>query len=144
MSVALDTFQALATLFVVGLLGFWIVRKDVLPERALRFLYPLAIEIALPSLIFVNIIRNLEPAEQPDWWLWPPRFLAFMIWAGVLTALCAPFARRGVRREFAVALLFQNVTFFPLVILTQLFGEDSPHLLDLFPVSYTHLTLPTN
>jgi len=132
LSIALNTFQALAALFAIGFLGFWIVRKEVLPGKALRFLYPLAIEIALPSLIFVNIVRNLRPAEQPDWWLWPPRFLGFMLWAGVLTALCSLFARRAFRREFAVALLFQNITFLPLVILTQLFGDGSPHLLSLF------------
>ncbi|MFO7897983.1 MAG: AEC family transporter [Planctomycetota bacterium] len=132
MKLFLVAFEALAALFVIGLLGFWIIRRRVVPGRALRFLSPLAIEIALPCLVFVRILRGLRPAEQPGWWLWPLAFLAFMAWAGLLTAACARFVRAARRREFAFALFFQNITFLPLVILTQIDGADSPLLVNLF------------
>jgi hypothetical protein len=126
------TFEALAALFVIGLLGFWIIRRRLVPAQVLRFLSLLAIEIALPCLIFVRITRGLRPAEQPGWWLWPLAFLGFMAWAGLLTALCSLSARPRRRREFAFALFFQNITFLPLVILTQMHGPESPLLVSLF------------
>ena len=132
MKLFLVTFEAVATLFIIGLLGFWVIRRRLVPGTVLRFLSPLAIEIALPSLVFVRILRGLRPAEQPDWWLWPLRYVAFVAWAGVLTALCTLCARKDKRREFAVSLFFQNITFFPLVVLTQMFGSDSPRVVDLF------------
>ena len=132
MKLFLVTFEAVATLCIIGLLGFWVIRRRLVPGTVLRFLSPLAIEIALPSLVFVRILRGLRPAEQPDWWLWPLRYVAFVAWAGVLTALCTWCARKDRRREFAVSLFFQNITFFPLVVLTQMFGPDSPYVVDLF------------
>jgi len=128
----LATFEALAALFVIGLIGFWIIRRRQVPAQVLRFLSTLAIEIALPSLVFVRILQGLRPAEQPDWWLWPLRYLAFAAWAGVLTVLCSWWARKDTRREFAASLFFQNITFFPLVVLTHVFGPESSYVVALF------------
>jgi hypothetical protein len=132
MTLFLATFEALAALLVIGLLGFWIIRRRVVPGQALRFLSPLAIEIALPCLVFVKIIRGLGPSGHTQWWIWPLAFVGFMAWAGLLTTLCTLFVQRARRREFAFALLFQNITFLPLVILTQVRGADSSILADLF------------
>jgi malate permease and related proteins len=126
------TFEALASLFAIGLLGFWILRRQAVSGQVLRFLSLIAIEIALPSLVFVKILGGFAPAEQPGWWLWPVAFLAFMVWAAVLTALCTWTLGRGRPREFAFALFFQNITFLPLVILSQTHGPDSPMLVNLF------------
>jgi hypothetical protein len=131
-TVFIATFEALATLFVIGGVGFWIVRRGLVPGQVLRALSAVAIEVALPCLVFVRIIRGLDAAQKPDWWIWPLAFLGFLAWAGTLTAVSSRLVRRSVRREFAFALLFQNVTFLPLAILTQTQGEDSTLIVELF------------
>lgn len=71
MDLFITTFESVAVLLGIGIIGFWIIRKKILPGNILGLLSPLALEIALPSLIFVNIISNFEPAEFPDWWQLP-------------------------------------------------------------------------
>ncbi len=126
------TFEALAALLVIGLIGFWIIRRRMLPGQVLRPLSTLAIEIALPCLVFVKIVDGLGSTRESNWWVWPLAFIGFMAWAGLLTTLCSLTIKRGRRREFALTLLFQNITFLPLVILTQLRGADSSILANLF------------
>jgi predicted permease len=41
-------------------------------------------------------------------------------------------ARKDTRREFAISLYYQNAIFFPLAIITGMYGEDSPYLVFLF------------
>jgi predicted permease len=60
------TFESVAVLLGIGFIRFWIIRKCILPESSLGILSPLALDIALPSLVFVNIITNFIPLDFPD------------------------------------------------------------------------------
>ena len=62
----------------------------------------------------------------PLWWV------GFTVFQGCLTALFIWVAKREIRREFAVSLFFQNALFFPLAILTGVFGKNSPYIVQLF------------
>jgi hypothetical protein len=53
-------------LLAIGLLGFWIIKRNIIPENVLRFLAVLAIEIALPCMVFVNIIIQFSPSSLSD------------------------------------------------------------------------------
>ena len=64
MDLFLATFESIAVLLGVGLIGFWIIRKHLIPEKALGLLSPLALEIALPCLIFSNIISKIPGYPQ--------------------------------------------------------------------------------
>ena len=55
------TFQSVAALLAIGLLGFWIIKRNVIPDSILHFLAILAIDIALPCIVFVNIITQFSP-----------------------------------------------------------------------------------
>ncbi|MBN1932259.1 MAG: AEC family transporter [Desulfobacterales bacterium] len=132
MDIFFSTFQSVAVLLVIGILGFWIISRRILPIIALNFLSTLALDIALPSLIFVNIIDNFDPANFPTWWMLPLWWLGFTLFIGVLTALFSLTCRKNIRREFAISLFFQNALFFPLTIISGMFGSDSPHTVNLF------------
>ena len=58
MDLFITTFESVATLLGIGVIGFWIIKKEIVPGNILGLLSPLALEIALPSLILVNIIQN--------------------------------------------------------------------------------------
>lgn len=132
MEMFLQTFESVAMLLAIGVLGFWVLSRGIVPGSALQFLGRLALEVALPCLIFVKIIEQFDPARHPRWWVLPLWWVGFTAVAAVLTFLATRLARRAERAEFGLSLFYQNATFFPLAIITQLFGSDSRHVVDLF------------
>lgn len=130
--VLISTFESVALLLGIGAMGLWISGRRILPKDALGVLSILALDIALPSLIFVNILQNFRPSEFQGWWLLPIWWLGFTVFLAGLTAFFSFFSKAENRREFAMSLFFQNALFFPLAILTGLFGQDSPYIVDLF------------
>jgi hypothetical protein len=132
MEIFIQTFESVAMLLAIGVLGFWILSRGIMPASALRFLGRLALEVALPCLIFVKIIEQFDPVEHPRWWVLPLWWMGFTVVAAVLTFLATRIAAREDRAEFGLTLFYQNATFFPLAIITQLWGSDSRHVVDLF------------
>lgn len=132
MSIFITTFESVAVLLGIGMLGFWIIRRRILPGDILGFLSPLALDIALPCLIFANIVQNFSPGESPGWWQLPLWWFFFMAVAGALTFLTAFIGARDIRREFAISLFYQNAMLFPLAIIVGMYGDESPYLVFLF------------
>ncbi len=132
MSIFISTFESVAVLLGIGIIGFWIIRKRILPGDILGLLSPLALDIALPCLIFVRIIKDFTPSETPDWWQLPLWCFFFMACAAILTLTSLLVAKKGTRREFAISLYYQNAIFFPLAILAGMYGDDTPYLVFLF------------
>jgi predicted permease len=126
------TFESVAVLLGIGVLGFWIIRRRILPGDILGFLSPLALDIALPCLIFSNIIQNFSPSESPGWWQLPLWCFFFIVIAGILTFVTASISAKDIRREFAISLFYQNAIFFPLAIIAGMYGDKSPYLVFLF------------
>ncbi len=132
MNLFITTFESIALLLVIGCLGFYIINRKVLPESAFSLLSPLSIDIALPCLVFVNIINNFKPEVTPDWWLLPLWWTGFTLLSSGFAFLFGFLAKKEIRKEFIVSLIYQNAIFFPLAILTGMFGNDSPHIVNLF------------
>jgi predicted permease len=126
------TFQSVIILLGIGVFGFLIVRRKLVPENALGALSNLALDLALPCLVFVNIVSNFSPQEIPDWWVLPLWWITFTGVAAVLTGLFMFISKKITRREFAMSLFLHNGLFFPLAILTGMFGDSSPYLVSLF------------
>lgn len=132
MDLFITTFESVATLLGIGVIGFWIIKKEIVPGNILGLLSPLALEIALPSLIFVNIIQSFSPIDSSDWWQLPLWWCFFTIIAAGLTLIFSFVSKKNFRREFSISLFFQNGIFFPLAILAGMFGNDSSYIVSLF------------
>ncbi len=132
MDLFITTFESVAVLLGIGLLGFYIIKKGIIPGNILSILSPLALEIALPSLIFVRIITTFSPEKYPDWWQLPMWWLFFTAISAVLTLLFSFVSKKDIRREFTITLFFQNAIFFPLAILSGLFPNNPEYLVYLF------------
>jgi len=126
------TFESVIVLLVIGLIGFYIIKKEVLPKNVIGILSPLALEIALPSLIFARIITTFTPDQYPDWWQLPLWWVFFSALSLGLTIIFMFVSKKINRREFAISLFFQNAIFFPLAILTGIFPNDPSYVLYLF------------
>ena len=126
------TLQSVAALLAIGLLGFWIIKRNIIPENILRFLAVLAIEIALPCMVFVNIITQFSPSSFIRWWQYPLWWLVFSAIAFILSLVTMFVSAKATRREFAITLFFQNGLFFPFIIITGIFGPTNPYIAVLF------------
>lgn len=126
------TFESVITLLGIGLLGFWIIAKKILPASIMGVLPPLVIDIAVPCLVFINIIKKFDPATHSNWWILPLWWMGFTLLTGLLTIIAVRAAKRKFRSEFGASLFYQNGIFVPLAVLSGMFSIDSPYLVDLF------------
>lgn len=132
MDIFFIVLQSVLVLLGIGLIGFWITRRGIVPENVLGFLSRLAIDIALPALVFASIMSNFSPDEFPDWWQLPLWWFAFAGISLVLTFITMFVSRKDTRGEFAMSLFFQNGLFFPLIIISGVFGTDAAYLPQLY------------
>ncbi len=132
MDIFIITAESVAALLGIGLLGYWIIRRRVIPENIMGFLSPLAIDIALPSVVFVSIVNNFSPAEFPNWWQFPLVWFIFTPFLLLLVLIIRFASKKDTRGEFSIGLFFQNGIFFPIFVIVGIFGADSPYLVHLF------------
>jgi malate permease and related proteins len=133
--------QSVLVLLGIGVIGFLITRRNLVPENVLGFLSTLAIDIALPCTVFANILVNFNPAGYPAWWQLPLWWLAFTAILLVLTLLGRLASAKETRAEFGMSLFYQNGIFFPLIILSGVFAPDTPYIAQLFIFIMFHPTL---
>lgn len=126
------TFQSVTALLAIGVLGFWIIKRHIIPDDILRFLAVLAIDIALPCVVFSNIVTLFSPAAFADWWQYPLWWLIFAATALVLSLGAMFLSEKTTRREFALSLFYQNGIFFPLIVLGGIFDATTPYIPILF------------
>lgn len=132
MNIFLSSFESMGVLFVVAFIGVCALRRHVLPGDSIRVLSILAIQIALPCHIFHTIITKFDPVKYTNWWRLPLIWAFFSLGAALFTFIALPLFSKRNRRECAMALFYQNAVFVPLILITQLFGVKSSHLVDLF------------
>jgi len=132
MDLFITTFESVAILLGIGLIGFLIIKRKILPGNILSLLSPLALDIALPSLVFINIIQDFTPEKYPDWWQLPLWWGFFTVIAAFLTFVFMFSSKKKYRREFAITLFYQNGIFFPLAILAGMYNNDPQYLVYLF------------
>src|SRR4030042_1615202 len=118
MDIFLVVLQSVLVLLGIGVIGFWITRRGVVPENILGFLSRLAIDIALPCMVFSSILVNFSPEEFPDWWQLPLWWFAFAAVSLALTLITSFTSDRETRDEYALNLFFQNGLFMPLIIIS--------------------------
>ena len=141
MEIFFITLQAVFALLGVGIIGFWIIGRHRVSNETLGFLSSLSIDIAVPCLVLASLIIDFSPRNNPDWWHMPLWWLGFVGVSLLLSLLCSLMASREHRSEFAIGLFYQNALFFPLIIITGLFGTDNPYLVPLFLLVFLHPTL---
>lgn len=132
MTIFLITLEAVITLLGIGILGYWIIGRKHVPSNTLAFLSSLAIDIALPFLVVVNLISDFSPQKYPDWWHIPLWWLGFTTVTLLLSLAMSFSVGKDKRSEFTIGLFYQNGLFFPILIISGLFGPSTPYLIALF------------
>ncbi|HAV92969.1 TPA: hypothetical protein DCW38_07320 [candidate division WOR-3 bacterium] len=116
MSVFANTFGAVFTLFFIGIIGWWIVSKRMMTDTVFSVLSTLSLEVALPAMIFSDVIRNFDVKAYPEWWALPLWWVGLTLLLFILTMAFSIFSSKENKSEFRISLFFQNGIFFPLAI----------------------------
>ena len=132
MDIFLVVLQSVLILLGIGVIGFWITRRGVIPENVLGVISRIAIDIALPCMVFAGIVANFTPAELPNWWQLPLWFFVFTSISLGLSLLSMFLSQKETRGEFAMSLFYQNGLFFPIIILSGVFGTGTEYLPQLY------------
>lgn len=132
MDIFIIVLQSVLVLLGIGVIGFWIAGRGIIPENVLGLLTRLAIDIALPCLVFSSILVNFSPAEYPDWWQLPIWWFLFAAISLFMTLITMFVSNKATRGEFAINLFYQNGLFFPLIIISGIFGVDALYLPQLY------------
>jgi predicted permease len=132
MHIFIVVLQSVLVLLGIGVVGFWVTRRGIVPENVISFLSRLAIDIALPCMVFSSIVSNFTPDTLPDWWQLPLWWMAFAVVSLAITLITMFFSAKDSRGEFAMSLFYQNGLFFPLIIISGVYGTSSAYLPQLY------------
>lgn len=132
MDLFIVTFESVAVLLSIGIIGYWIIRKRVLYTNGLGLLSPLALDVALPSLVFTRIVTDFSFDKYPDWWQLPIWWCFFTLIIALLTFVFMFISKKEYRSEFGLSLFYQNAIFFPLAIIAGIYPSQGKYLVYLF------------
>ncbi len=131
MSIFARAFEVVAAQLGIAVVGFFVFRSQIQDkESILKFLSTLGIDLALPFFVFVSIINNFDPAGHSRWYIYPLWWLGLTTGLFLLSLFFTLVSKSN--REFFLSLFFQNGIFFPLALMTGLYGGDSAEVAVLF------------
>ncbi|MFA5320163.1 MAG: AEC family transporter [Candidatus Omnitrophota bacterium] len=123
------TGLAMAQIFLLGGIGYLLVRRNVLGDSCLVTLSRLSMDVTLPLMIFVQISREFKFSLYPDWWVFPLMSLAVTAAGALAAVLFLPFVGKGRQRlEFISLAAFQNSGYLPLALIAAMMpaGQARP------------------
>lgn len=117
------TGLAMAQIFILGALGYILVRKNMLSHAGLDALSRLVIQIIFPALIFTQLLQNFSFSLFPNWWLFP--LVSLLITAAGLIVgllLLKVIKLKTHKLQFLSLVGFQNSGYLPLAMAASMFS----------------------
>jgi len=115
------TGLAIIEIFILGLLGFFLIKRKILSDSGLDGISRLVIEVTLPLFIFCQFIKEFRFSLYPHWWIFPILSIVLTL-LGFLVA--APFSwiskNPDEKRQFLSLVGFQNSGYLPLPLIAAL------------------------
>ncbi len=107
---------AIAQIFSMGAVGFWLVKSKVINDAGLRMLSFISINIAFPMFIFNQIIHNFDPIQTPLWWTYPLINIGLTA-VGLMLSIAAFYLfGKKVKDEVLAASSLHNAGYIPLLL----------------------------
>jgi malate permease and related proteins len=115
------TISGVGQSFILGAIGFFLIKRNLLGQEGLDTLSKLVIEVTLPLLIFCRLVKGFTFGQYPDWWLYPLVSL-FITLIGVLGGYCFSGFIKGTQEkaQFISLISFQNSGYLPLVLVASI------------------------
>jgi len=118
------TFQtsviAVAQIFAMGALGFYLVRSGIIHESGLKLLSFLSVNIFFPLFIFYQIIENFNVARMPLWWGYPLINISLVLTGLLIAFLALQFLKSPFKDQFLAVSSLHNAGYIPILIVMSL------------------------
>lgn len=125
----LNAFQttglAVTQIFLLGTIGYLLVKRNILGQNGLASLSRLVIEVTLPILIFCQLVRDFSFSLYPNWWVFPLLGLAITFLGLLIGFLFVGFIRGFQNKlQFLSLVAFQNSGYLPLTLVAALLPKE--------------------
>jgi len=119
------TGSAVGQIFILGAIGYLLIKKNILGQEGLDALSRLVVEIILPILIFYQLVKNFSFSAFRDWWIFPLISIAITAAGLLLGFLFSGFIKgKQQRLQFLNLVGFQNSGFLPLALVAAILPDD--------------------
>lgn len=119
------TGAAVAQIFVLGAIGYFLVKRNILGDCGLDSLSRLTIDVTLPLLIFAQLNRDFSFSLYPRWWVFPLLSLAVTALGLLVGGIFSGAAHgRQHKMQFLSLVAFQNSGYLPLALIAALLPAD--------------------
>jgi len=113
---------AMAQIFILGGLGYILVKKNILSHEGLDALSRLVIQIIFPALILAQMLKNFSFNLYPDWWIFPLISLAITVGGLIIGwGLLKISGLKTDKLQFLSLVAFQNSGYLPLALAAAIF-----------------------
>jgi len=111
-------------IFLMGLCGFLLIRKKILPADTSKILSRLVMDLTLPFLIFSKIVIHFDFGRFKFWWLLPFIAMAMVFIGFCLSKFLSKGIDKKIKREFISLCSYQNSGYLPLAIIGSMFQSE--------------------
>lgn len=119
------SLNAILQIILLGLLGYILLKRKVFNEEALRLLSKFVIELSLPALIFVQLVKDFSFTLYPNWWLFSLLGVGVSISGFILGLIFIGLVKGQERKlQFLLLLTFQNSGYLPLMLTTAILPQE--------------------
>ena len=124
---------AMGQIFILGAIGYFLVKKAILTRQGMDFLTRLIIEVTLPAMIFSQLIQGFNFSLKPQWWIFPLTsfaitFLGLLV-GGIFVNL---FKQTEEKKQFLSLVAFQNCGYLPLALVAALLSPEEARLMFIY------------
>lgn len=119
------TGLAVFQIFLLGAIGYFLVKKNILGHEGLNSISKLVIEITLPIWIFCQLVEDFSFSLYPNWWIFPLISMGITIAGFLVGSIFMGFIRGAQNRlQFLSLVTFQNSGYLPLALVAALLPKD--------------------
>lgn len=111
-------------IFIMGLCGFVLIRREILPKETSRVISKLVMELTLPFMIFSKIVTQFQFDKFKFWWLLPLIALGMIFIGFIIGKIFSTTVRISIKREFISLCAYQNSGYLPLALIGSMFVGD--------------------
>jgi predicted permease len=119
--------------FILGLVGYLLIKRNFLGEEGLNALSRLVIGVTLPLLIFSRLLKDFRFESFPTWWVFPLISLAITLLGLLVGWLFSGFVQGSQHKlQFLSLVSFQNSGYLPLVLLASLLTPEKADVMFIY------------
>jgi predicted permease len=120
-------------IFLLGAIGYFLVKKNIISQEGLGALSRTVIEVTLPLMIFCQLLQNFTFRLYSYWWVFPLISIAINL-AGFIAGLlfCGAFRGQEQKLQFLSLTTFQNSGYLPLALVAALLSGDKLNVMFIY------------